>query len=45
VPFRKGFGHVVFEHMVEQSARGEVKIDYDPAGLRWSVSLPIDAIS
>lgn len=45
VPLRKGFGHVVFEHMVEQSARGEVKIDYDPAGLRWSVSLPIDAIS
>ena len=45
VPLRKGFGHVVFEHMVEQSARGEVKIDYDPAGLRWSVSLPIDTIS
>ena len=45
VPLRKGFGHIVFEHMVEQSAQGEVKIDYNPAGLRWSVSLPIDNIS
>jgi PAS domain S-box-containing protein len=45
MPLRKGFGHVVFEYMVEQSAQGEVKIDYDPAGLRWNVSLPTDAIA
>lgn len=42
VPLRKGFGHIVFEHMVGQSAQGQVKIDYHPDGLRWSVSLPIE---
>jgi two-component sensor histidine kinase len=44
-PLHKGFGHIVFENMVEQSAHGEVEIDYNPAGLRWSVSLPIDPIA
>jgi PAS domain S-box-containing protein len=43
-PVRKGFGHVVFEHMVAQSADGDVTIDYLPTGLRWSLSLPLGAI-
>ena len=43
-PVRKGFGHVVFEQMVAQSADGDVTIDYSPTGLRWSLSLPLGAV-
>jgi two-component sensor histidine kinase len=45
VPVRKGFGHIVFEQMVAQSADGDVSIDYSPIGLRWSLSLPIDRVA
>jgi len=39
-PGRKGFGHVVFEDMVVQSAQGQVSISFEPSGLRWELSLP-----
>jgi two-component sensor histidine kinase len=45
VPVRTGFGHVVLEQIVAQSADGDVRIDYRPTGLQWSVSLPIDALA
>jgi two-component sensor histidine kinase len=40
-PARKGFGHIVFEQMVAASADGDVSIEYQPAGLRWSLSIPL----
>ena len=39
-PTRKGFGHVVIKNMVAQSVDGEVHADYDPAGMRWTLSIP-----
>jgi two-component sensor histidine kinase len=39
-PTRKGFGQTMVEDLVAQSVNGEVDIDYGPAGLRWSLSLP-----
>jgi PAS domain S-box-containing protein len=45
VPRRKGFGHIVFEQMVAQSANGDVAIDYSPGGLRWILSLPIATVA
>jgi two-component sensor histidine kinase len=43
-PARQGF-HIVLENMVAQSVRGEVRINYDAAGLQWSLSLPIDNLT
>jgi len=40
-PTRKGFGHVVIENMVAQSVDGEVHVDYNPKGMRWTLSIPI----
>jgi PAS domain S-box-containing protein len=40
-PTRKGFGHIVIENMVAQSVDGEVYADYDAAGLRWTLSIPV----
>ena len=40
-PTRKGFGHVVIENMVAQSVDGEVHADYDPTGMRWTLSIPV----
>lgn len=39
-PTRKGFGHVVIESMAAQSTGGEVTIDFDPKGMRWSLEMP-----
>ena len=39
-PTSKGFGHVVIESMAAQSTDGEVTIDFDPAGMRWALSMP-----
>lgn len=45
IPRQKGFGHVVFEHMVGQASNGEVSIDYRPSGLHWSLALPIATLA
>jgi PAS domain S-box-containing protein len=39
-PSRKGFGHVVIEHMVAQSLDGEVAVDFAPQGLNWTLTIP-----
>jgi two-component sensor histidine kinase len=39
-PARKGFGHVVISEMVASALRGEVKLDYAPGGLVWSIDVP-----
>jgi PAS domain S-box-containing protein len=40
LPTSKGFGHVVIESMVAQSTGGEVSIEFDPAGLKWTLVMP-----
>lgn len=39
-PSREGFGHVVFERIVARALDGEVTADFDPAGLKWHLSIP-----
>lgn len=39
-PSRKGFGHVVLEHIVASSVDGQVTMDFAPNGLRWTVVIP-----
>jgi PAS domain S-box-containing protein len=43
-PVRKGFGHIVISEMVASALRGEVKLDYAPAGLAWSIEMPAAAV-
>lgn len=42
-PRRRGFGSTVIESTLAQSLRGEVELDYDPAGLRCRIALPLQA--
>jgi PAS domain S-box-containing protein len=39
-PSSKGFGHVVFEQLVTRSLDGSVTMDFAPAGLSWTLSIP-----
>lgn len=39
-PSRQGFGSFVLEHAIAAETRGTVKLDYDPAGLSWSLTMP-----
>jgi two-component sensor histidine kinase len=39
-PARRGFGRVVIERTVARALQGEVRIDYAPSGLRWSLEFP-----
>jgi PAS domain S-box-containing protein len=39
-PSRKGFGHVVLEHIVASSVDGRVTMDFAPNGLQWTVLIP-----
>lgn len=39
-PERRGFGNVVITSMVEQTVGGEVKLDYAPTGVVWTVTCP-----
>lgn len=40
-PTRRGFGSTVIGAMVRASLGGSVTLDYDPAGLRWSLDCPL----
>jgi two-component sensor histidine kinase len=40
LPAHKGFGHMVIDSMLARSLNGEVKLDFAPAGLDWSVLIP-----
>jgi PAS domain S-box-containing protein len=44
-PSRRGFGRVVIERTVARALRGEVRIDYAPAGLRWTLEYPKSLVS
>jgi two-component sensor histidine kinase len=39
-PSRKGFGHVVLEHIAASSVDGRVTMDFAPNGLQWTVLVP-----
>jgi PAS domain S-box-containing protein len=43
-PERKGFGHVVITQMAAASLRGTVRLDYEPAGVSWTLEAPAAAI-
>ena len=39
-PSHKGFGHVVFEDMIERSLAGKVAVEFAPSGLSWRATIP-----
>jgi PAS domain S-box-containing protein len=39
-PSRRGFGRVVIERTVARALQGEVRVDYAPSGLRWTLEFP-----
>lgn len=39
-PSRKGFGHVVFDRIVARALDGELKMDFEPEGLTWQLTIP-----
>jgi len=39
---KKGFGHIVIENMVAQSVGGEVRLDFRPTGVSWTLSIPAE---
>ena len=44
-PRRRGFGSRVVGRATEAAFHGEVRIDYAPAGLRWTVRAPLEAVA
>ena len=36
-PSRKGFGQIVLLRMAEDALDAKVRLDYEPAGLRWNL--------
>ena len=44
-PSRKGFGETVVRQMASSSVSGSVTLDYDPAGVNWSLRAPLKNIS
>jgi len=43
-PTRRGFGRIVIERTVARGVHGQVKADYLPEGLRWTLTFPATAI-
>jgi PAS domain S-box-containing protein len=41
-PTQSGFGTIVIEQIVANSVNGEVLLEFDPRGLRWTLSMPLD---
>jgi two-component system CheB/CheR fusion protein len=39
-PSRNGFGHLVIQEMIERSLNAKVILEFDPQGLKWSVTIP-----
>ena len=39
-PSHKGFGHVVFDDMIERSLNAKVAVEFAVSGLNWRVSIP-----
>jgi PAS domain S-box-containing protein len=43
-PTRRGFGRIVIERTVARGVHGQVKADYLPEGLRWTLTFPATAV-
>ncbi len=43
-PTRRGFGRIVIERAVARGVHGQVKADYLPEGLRWTLTFPATAV-
>lgn len=43
-PTVKGFGHVVIERVVGQALSAKVNYQFNPEGVRWSITMPLDFI-
>ncbi len=43
-PERRGFGRIVIERMAANSVGGSVELDYDPTGVRWNLTAPLDGV-
>ena len=41
-PTQSGFGTIVIEQIAANSVNGEVLLEFDPRGLRWTLSMPVD---
>ncbi len=44
-PSRKGFGQIVIKDHLEAVTRGTVTLAYEPCGLVWSLSAPLDMMT
>ncbi len=43
-PTRKGFGHTVMNRLVKAALSGDASLEFEPDGVRWSVSIPVSQI-
>jgi two-component sensor histidine kinase len=43
-PSRLGFGHTVMKSAVEHGLDADVCLEYERAGVQWSINAPVDAI-
>ncbi len=44
-PVRRGFGADVTKRIVARALRGEVNLDFDPAGVRWQLNAPAGSLT
>ncbi|EGF90474.1 sensory box protein [Asticcacaulis biprosthecium C19] len=42
VPTHKGFGHTIIGRLVEASVQGVTQIKFEPSGLMWRLTAPLD---
>jgi two-component sensor histidine kinase/PAS domain-containing protein len=39
-----GFGTRLIDHVIAHDLDGKTKIDFDPAGVRWTIAFPVDSL-
>jgi hypothetical protein len=39
LPDRKGFGQIVLEELAARALRGQARLQFDPAGVRWALGI------
>ena len=44
-PQHRGFGHIVIAEMTSRSVQGEVHYAFEPDGVEWRLTAPLDAIA
>jgi PAS domain S-box-containing protein len=43
-PVRKGFGHIVMNRLVKAALSGNASLEFEPDGVKWSVTVPASQI-